>query len=125
MKKFFKAVLSVCFSLLMLLFVACGNAPTTVEQARGKMENLGYTVSVAEYDEGEQKYTARVDCKKKYNGKTISVTALMFSSPTKAKEYMEWANKVESQFNANGKMRTVIGKWVVMGDTKARSDFKS
>ena len=88
MKKIVKILVLCLFVFVTLSFVACGNAPSTIEQAKGKMENLGYTVSVSLYEEGEKEYSARMDCSKKEDGKTVSVTAFKFSTPAEARDYM-------------------------------------
>ena len=86
MKKFLKIFLSVWVAIIVLFSTACTHAPSTLEQAKAKMQNSGYFVSSQVYEEENSLgYTAILSCNKVSSQLTASMTAILFTNKTKAK----------------------------------------
>ena len=122
MKKFLVGILAAltCFA-----FVAC--APNTVEDAKTKMEEAGYTVIVsgeaaAELIAGEtavDMLTATKSSGGLTNLKIDNVSAIFFESSSAAKEYYESVKDDKDE----DEVAKQDGKWVYVGTETAIADF--
>ena len=126
MKKFVKILVTCLFVIATLFCVACGTGvPSTAERAKTKMEKLGYRVYVTELSEeefGSVGIKSELRCIDFQEG--TAMTGYLFKSKATAKDYYE--NKKQSNEMEGVEMKmTQIGKWVLLGDYKARKDFKS
>ena len=132
MKKIIKVLSFVFLSLFALTLVAC--APKTAEDAKAKLEEKGYKVSISVKDEEEigddgvaATLTGTYNLASGIVGaitgddvETAYVNAKLYTTSAKAKEAYD---RVKGNSSENNPIK-LVGKWVVTGDAKGVKDFQ-
>ena len=113
--------ISIIFLVVCALFlVACTNVPSNAEQAKVKLNRMGYSVFVKEWTEEERlddETVATVVC----IGENF--TATLFKDKKSAQERYDTLKIMAEDFNHEVDFE-VVGRWVLEGNKTIRDNFK-
>ena len=123
MKKFIMALLA---ALMCLFMVAC--APADMEEAKAKMEEAGYNVTVISEETTEalvgEEAVGSINATKTEGGitnlKVYTINAILFESSAAAKAYYDETKTEEVD---EGQVYKVSGCWVISGNKVAADAF--